>query len=181
MKTMNKSLAVLAVLVAGGAQAINPATFDVTVNINAVLSVAVAGGPLAYGAQAPNTDVVSGTAAVVTNDSTGLVEDYQLSVANSTDWTIGAAKGADTATMHALFNAAAPTPATFVATDQLTGGAAPVLAGVSAAGNFAGDQDGQDVNPSEANNLWILLGLPTTDSSAGASQTFVVTVTAVAP
>ena len=178
MKRFGAYAAVVGTIVcAGQAFAAASATFNVTANLSGSFSVAViSGAPVAFGAVAASSNTTAGTAVVIQNDSVGFVEDYQLSAANSTNWTLGAAAGANTAVLSARFNTVAPA---FVANDILT--TSPTLAGASAAGNFAGDQDGQDVNPAENNNLWIRLGAPTTDSSGGAVQTFVVTITAVAP
>ena len=178
MKRFGAALAVaMLVGVSGTALAALSANFNVTANLSGSFSVAViSGAPVAFGAVAASSNTTAGTAVVIQNDSVGFIEDYQLSAANSTNWTLAAAAAPNTAVLSARFNTVAPA---FVANDILTNVA--VLAGASAAGNFAGDQDGQDVNPAENNNLWIRLGAPTTDSSGGAVQTFVVTITAVAP
>jgi len=178
MKKVSKIAAVVGAFgMAGAALAANPATFNVTANISGTFSVAViSGAPVAFGAVAANSTSVAATPVVIQNDSTGFVEDYQLSAANALNWTLAAANGPNIAVLSARFNTVSPA---FVANDILT--TTPTLAGTSPANNFAGDQDGQDVNPSENDNLWIRLVAPTTDSSGGATQTFVVTITAVAP
>ena len=178
MKKVSKIAAAISAFgMAGAALAANPATFNVTANISGTFSVAViSGAPVAFGAVGANSTNVAGAAVVIQNDSAGFVEDYQLSASNSAGWTLAAANGPNTAVLSARFNTVAPA---FVANDILTNSA--TLAGASAAGNFAGNQDGQDVVPSENNNLWIQLLTPTTDSTGGAVQTFVVTITAVAP
>lgn len=198
MNKITKAVAVFgAVTVAGVAGAVNPATFDVTVNMAGAFSVAiVSGAPVAFGAVNPSSiNSNSAAAVVVQNDSTAFVEDYELSVANSAGgWTIGAAAGVDTGTMHAQFsNNGAPTtgvggPATdFQADDQLIGGAAAILAGSAGTlGAFAdndgtGLADGQDVATSENNNLYVRFQAPTSDTTSGAAQSFTITINAVAP
>lgn len=178
MKRFFKAAAVMGTVgFAGSALAINPATFNVTANIAGAFSVAVvSGAPVAFGAVTAGSNTIAATPVVIQNDSAGFVEDYQLSAANSLNWTLAGTAGANQAVLSARFNTVSPT---FSATDILTN--TPVLAGVSPTGQFAGDQDGQDVPPAQNNNLWIQLGAPTSDTSGGATQTFVVTITAVAP
>jgi hypothetical protein len=192
MKKLARAAAVIAAVGAAGVSlAVNPATFNITVNMTGGLSVAiVSGAPVVLGSLAASAIVGNpgGVAVVVQNDSLGLVEDYQLSVANSGGgWTIGAAQAPNVATLHAAFNsilmATGPALGDFAVNDQLTGGAAAVLCGISPAGPFAGPTtgDGQDVLPAENNSLWIRFGAPTGDLTGGAAQSFTVTINAVAP
>jgi len=180
MKATTKAVAVACAFgIAGIANAINPATFNVTVNMSGGLSVAVSGN-LPIGAKAPSNVGVYGPV-TVTNDSASFVEDYTIAVSNSADWTIGAAQAPDVATMRVMFNSALPLETDFIAADQLIGLAGGVLCGALAAEAFVGNQDGQDVAPSAVNDLYVRFGMPTSDSSTGAVQTFTVTINAVAP
>jgi hypothetical protein len=173
---------VIAALVAGGtAMAAATANLDVWAQMGGNLSVSASGTLFDFGTVAPNTQYVNGTAVVVTNDSSGFVEDYTIQIVNSADWSAAAGNGADTANIRVLFNAAAPIAADFAAQDDLIGGAGAVLAGSLAGEAFVGDQTGQDVAPLAARNLWCYMQTPTSDSSSGANQRFVITITAVAP
>ena len=64
-------------------------TVAVKVTINKVLSVAITGGPLAFGALDVNTTTVSAASASVKNDGSGVDETLKVSVANPAGWTQG--------------------------------------------------------------------------------------------
>ncbi|MEK7476767.1 MAG: hypothetical protein AAB152_14190 [Candidatus Coatesbacteria bacterium] len=191
MNKLAKAIAVIGTIgLAGGASALTPATFNITVDMggSALSVVIVSGAPVALGTVTASQILGNplGTPVVVRNDSSGLIEDYEISVSNSVGgWTIGAAQASDTATLHVLFNALTPTTlpglGDFLAADQLSGGALPVLSGTLGTEAFVGTQDGQEVLPSEDNNFWIRFGAPSGDTTGGAAQSFTVTINAVAP
>ena len=151
MNKLAKAIAVIGTIgLAGGASALTPATFNITVDMggSALSVVIVSGAPVALGTVTASQILGNplGTPVVVRNDSSGLIEDYEISVSNSVGgWTIGAAQASDTATLHVLFNALTPTTlpglGDFLAADQLSGGALPVLSGTLGTEAFVGTQE----------------------------------------
>jgi len=99
----------------------NPATVNVTVQINAQVSVAVAsvtaGGTVgtygantsyAFGSLAAGVGQIASNSISVKNDSGGLRETYSLSAANTTDWTLAGASGVNQFILAATFSGSQP-------------------------------------------------------------------------
>jgi len=171
---------IAAALVASGtAMGAATANVDVWAQMTGNLSLSASGTLFDFATVAPNTQYVNPTAVVVTNDSTGFVEDYTIAIANSTDWTVAGGNGPDAVVIGAKFNTTTPVVGEFHAADNLTGTA--TLAGSALFEAFVGTQTGQDVAPGATRNLWCYMQTPTSDSSSGANQRFVMTITAVAP
>jgi len=175
--------AIVALLVAGGAAfAVNPGEVDIYATMAGGLSISLSSTAYDFGPRAANGDFVSATGITITNDSGSFVETLQIGVddTNGYGWTLAGAKAPDVATMSFLFNSTQPGSVLYDAADMVVP-ATPKVAGV-AGGNFAGsDQEADSLNPADAVTMWTMIGMPTTDTSAGAKHQFDVTITAILP
>ena len=153
--------------------AANPATITVTVTIQN-LSVS-ATGPIAYGTVTASSITVSSSASTVTNDG-NVTETYSLDVTDPGGWTaVQAAPAAEQYALHAQFNSAAPTAASFVYADH----ALSTTSTACSATKFAGDETGLSVAAAATRSLWFKFEAPTS-TVVTAQQSIVITVTASA-
>ena len=182
MKTKNtianrllKGMLSLAVFtMAGSLHAANPATINLKVTVAPALSIAVGTATYSFGYPGVNETALSTGAIPVLNDSFGRTEDFQITGANSTNWSISnSTNGADSFYLRALLNTTAPSLAAF---DAVFSTLSTTIANMSAA-NYGGNQNGNNVTYNGSKNLWFLLGTPTSTSFT-TEQTISVTLTA---
>jgi len=176
--TVATVLALALVMPVGQVFAAESATIGLSVTITSTLSVSVDTpsvdfGPIATddhrqmtdsGGPAPNGPIV------VTNDGSGIDEDYWLSCSDSENWDLGSVEDSDVFVMEAEFNTNSPIGFGHPLSNDPTESTATV---------FAGDQTGENVPYNADRNLWLRISTPTTSSVTGA-QTMTVTVTAAA-
>ena len=159
-------LAVIAlVAVAKPAHAVNPASIDITVSINATKSLAVGATFYNFGPQSVSVSTVSTSAIVVQNDSGGLIETYTLQGANApsssggTTWTLASSTGTDQYALAAQFSTAQPNNGdSFWASDDLTTSA--IVATASVLGNGTAGESALNVVPLANRNLWFRMKTP---------------------
>jgi len=174
LKLIVIALAVMGVGMLNNLGATPTSSVNLKVTCAPALSVNVGTATYSFGTVGTNQTALSTGAIPVNNDSAGRTEDYQITGANSTNWTISnSTNGADTFYLRALLNSVAPTQANFTAVFSTL---STVIANMSAA-NYGGDQNGKSVVSGGAKNLWFMLGSPTSTSSS-AEQTISVTLTA---
>jgi hypothetical protein len=200
-KTMTKkrfgggaaSLALLLGMFAPPAKAATPSgSLTILVTVNASLSINLS-GPTTYnfGTIAPAAVVASTAAIVVTNDSSGLVEDYTITsstfiATGGTNWNIS---GTLTAAQDVFALGAAISPSAMTVSSFTTSMALPVTQTGSATymntsqfgtGGLSGaNTNGDHVASAATRNLWIYFAAPTGITSGdGAQQSATVTLTA---
>jgi hypothetical protein len=191
--------AVLLGTLTGTARATSPASFTITVTVNASLSLNLGGSTVYnFGTISPSTEVVSTAAIVVTNDSTGLVEDYTIvsstffaTTGGGPNWNISGTLngGTDvfalcaamaTSQMTVSSFTAAGTETCFVANQ--TGSATYMNTAqfeTSAVSGNAGN--GDHVPAAGVRDLWLYFASPTQisdDAAIGQPQSITVTLTA---
>jgi hypothetical protein len=182
--------AALAGALATSAGAATSASLTVVVTVNASLSLNIGGATqYNFGTVSPSTVVASTQAIVITNDSTGLTEDY--TIASSTfiatggvNWNLtGTLAGAqDQFGLCAKINPTAVSTSTFASTDCLaTSGAQQNmdLSHFGAGGSDGSNTNGDHVPAAATRNLWLYFAAPTgITSGVGAQQSVSVTLTA---
>ena len=175
-KRLLKGMLSLAVFtMAGSLHAANPATINLKVTVAPALSIAVGTATYSFGYPGVNETALSTGAIPVLNDSFGRTEDFQITGANSTNWSISnSTNGADQFYLRALLNTTAPSQANFTSVKSTL---SAVIANMSAF-NYGGDQNGNNVAFNTDRNLWFMLGTPTSTSFT-TEQNINVTLTAV--
>lgn len=170
---MRKTVRLLAVAVGGllggmatSASAGSSADINVTVTVR-MLSVSVDSNAWALGVVNAGEKKVATSAITITNDGNA-AEDFTLKGANSANWTLDTAAGANKFALYARMQTAQPAEADFGAGDQLT------TSSVAADGTKFGG-GGYDVAASGTQKLWMRFDVPTSSTSA-AQQTITVTV-----
>ncbi len=186
--------------IAQKAWAANPATVDITVSMIGSLSVSVddaANTTRALGPQSANALVVIGSSVTVLNDSGGFTEGWELSAATADDWTLitstsdgsgnALPPGADEFVLQALFKdsgADSTDPASWGEPSIVTGAGQLYTDALFSA--QVGASNGEPDTPANGNMfssseraLMLRLYMPLSDSSSGAPQTIVLTITAV--
>ena len=170
-----KGMLALAVFsLAGSVQAGSPAILNLKVTVAPGLSIAVGTATYSFGYPGVNETAYSTGAIPVTNDSFGRTEDFQITGANSTNWSIdNSTNGPDTFYLRALLNTVQPSMANFTAVYSTL---STVIANMKAQ-NYGGDQNGNNVLYNTSRNLWFMLGTPTSTSYV-TEQSISVTLTA---
>ena len=154
--------------------AANPATISLRVTVAPALSIAVGTATYSFGYPGTNETALSTGAIPVLNDSFGRTEDFQITGANATNWSISnSTNGADQFYLRALLNTTAPAQAAF---DAVFSTLSTTIANMSAA-NYGGNQNGNNVSYNGVRNLWFMLGTPTSTSFT-TEQSISVTLTA---
>ena len=191
MKTKNrwsKGIALMALMMAvtglaGRAYAVNPGTVDLTVTVNIPLSVSVGAG-FDFGTMAAGASKINADPVTVTNDSSGLVEDFQIKTANTANgWAPADSPGQNAYTLKMLISlnsvSAAPNTADFAA--KTTSALTLTDRNLSASnfGTAANSGDGNEVQPNAIQKMWFQLATPTSISAGNnVQQTVRVAVTA---
>lgn len=160
----------------GTAQAATTADLQITVTPNGTKSLTLSTGTLAMGPLSlASVDNISSSVTVTNNGTIPEVLGLRIKTADGV-WSSGAAAGADTYNLRALFNTPTPVAGDFGADDDvLTQGSPEVATG--AGGVYSGDQDGSVFNPSTTRGLWFKLDMPTT-STVATQRSFTVEVSA---
>lgn len=153
----------LAVFVSG-VKAATTADLLLTVTPNGTKSLTLSTGTLALGTLTlPSVDNLTSSVTVTNNGS--VPENLRLRVKTNDDtWSAGAAAGANTYNLRALFNSAAPVAGDFAANDDVL--FAGAVSATGAGGVYSGDQDGSVFNPTTSYGLWFKLDMPTTSTIA---------------
>ncbi len=174
-KILVMALAVAGIGILGNLEAAPTGSVNLKVTVAPALSIAVGSATYSFGAVGVNQTALSTGAIPILNDSAGRTEDYQITGANATNWTISnSTNGADTFYLRALLNSTAPSHASFTSVFSTL---STVISNMSA-GNYGGDQNGNGVSVNSIRNLWFMLGTPTS-TSYSAEQSISVTLTAV--
>lgn len=153
---------------AATASAANPATLILRVTPGVTRDVTLSTGAYDFGSVNLGASTVTVTAVGVTN-SGNVTSSLALRSTGSVNWSTGTAAGADTFLLRALFSAAQPAPASFLAEDNVVG--ASTLSTTQATTSVytsaaSGGVDGTSVAPAASRNLWFRLDMPTSSSSS---------------
>ena len=160
----------------GTAQAATTADLQITVTPNGTKSLTLSTGTLAMGPLSlASVDNISSSVTVTNNGTIPEVLGLRIKTADGV-WSSGAAAGADTYNLRALFNTPTPVAGDFDADDDvLTQGSPEVATGVG--GVYSGDQDGSVFNAGASLGLWFKLDMPTS-STVATQRSFTVEVSA---
>ena len=173
--TLTMLAAALGLMLAGSAQAGNPATITVTVTIQN-LSVSTSGA-IAFGTVVAASSTVSGSASTVTNDG-NVTETYSLSLTNPGSWTAdqAAPSAAEHYALLAEFNSTAPNANTFSYANHALSTSSVASSGTKFAGS---DETGLSIATNGVRHLWFRFDAPTS-TAVTTQQSITVTVTASA-
>ncbi len=173
---MGLAIAALCVVVPGRgrkADAAGTANISIRVTVAPSLSLSVDKNDYDFGNMPVNTTSISTSAIVVTNDSAGRTQDYQINGSSTANWTIASANGVNQFQLRALLNSVKPVDADFTAVLSTL---SATVANMSAA-NYGGNQNGNGVNSGSTRNLWFRIQTPT-ETSYSTEQTITMTLTA---
>ncbi len=173
MGFVSTGIVFLSLVIALAAPSARAADMTVTASVQTI-SVSVSAGPTAFGILVASDSAVASAAITVTNTGNDAAT-YSLSVANSANWTVGSAVGANQFSLSCMFNGSQPAMAGFdVDDDRLTTSAVACTASL-----FAGDETGLNVAAAATRSLWFKFQAPSS-SSTQTEETITATVTAAA-
>ncbi len=184
-KTMSKlKIAVVGLVAAiavgagivGRADALSEASLHLRVTVAPALSMTLNKGDYDFGNMPVNTTSISTSAIVMSNNSAGRTEDFRVSAATTTSWTISeTAVGVDTYMMRVMIQSTAPLAGDFEARAS-TLGTNNVNLTVNNSSHTS--LSGNNVASGGVRNLWFYIKTPTETAISG-EQTLSVTVTAL--
>ncbi len=175
-------LVMFLVVLAGAGVYAQTASTSTVIKVTCVvpLSVSIDIPEYDFGNMGPGATAISGTPAVVVNDSAGRIEDYRINASTWTGtWNIDAdgTPGAESFSLQALFASVQPGAGDFGSDDYLDEDAVNSQNMKQPAFGTSG-YDGDNVSAGAARNLWFRMHTPSS-TSVQTEQTITVTVTAV--
>ncbi len=158
------------------ADALSEASLHLRVTVAPALSMTLDKGDYDFGSMPTNTTSVSTSAIVLTNNSAGRTEDFRVSAATTSNWTISeTAVGVNTYMMRVMIQSTAPAAGDFEARAS-TLGTNNVNLTVNNSSHTS--LSGNNVASGGNRNLWFYLKTPT-ETAFSTEQTLSVTVTAL--